>query len=146
MVRGSIFVFARLQLELKVNAVALNMTFEELFGELERAVDPEVVERLPKELQVSPVDVLDNNRAWLAPTCDPDYEPEYKGLLEKHKMLRKQVMDLLPAGYKEMLGELENVMLAMESINVKFAFRQGLRDGVGLAGFVLDSDRKRMKY
>ena len=125
-----------------VNGVALNMTFDEKIRELGRAVHPEVVGALPEELRVSPVDVLEADRSWCASVNDPDYGADYLALVEKFEMLEERVGNLLPAGDKKILDELENVMFDMQGLALKIAFRHGLRDGFKLARFVMGAGGK----
>ncbi|BAF58348.1 hypothetical protein PTH_0167 [Pelotomaculum thermopropionicum SI] len=126
----------------RVNGVALNMAFEEKIRELGRAVHPEVVKALPKELCVDPVDVLGEARTWCAPVNDPDYGAEYLALVEKLEMLEERVLGLLPAGDKKILDELENVLFEIQGLALKIAFRHGLRDGFRLASFVMGAGKE----
>ena len=123
--------------------MAVNSVKLDVFKEMERAIDPEVVRELPEKLHRNIVDVIHDANVWCPAQCDPDMKDEYKALREEREELYSKILSAVPPKKRDLMWHLiddySSLILTIDSYDTRMAFRQGLRDGFRLAKF-FDSD------
>lgn len=108
--------------------------------EMKRAISPEVVAELPAGMRKHIVENMYDTRVLCSPAADPDIRDEYEDCIKKSDKINNEILGLVPPNLRQallpLLNDFEDVNVQIGAYNEKTSYKQGLRDGFQLAGFL----------
>ena len=90
----------------------------------------------------SVLSLLVNQRASELVSTKVSANPVYKGQLSEHNTLFVQVRELLGADNEQLVFSMGEIEATMNGIEVEYAYRQGLHDGIQFLKDVLSVDNE----
>lgn len=116
----------------------MSLTNNELLSMVHKLVDPNLKRRLPEEYgNMSPLDTLENARAWLSPIYDPDNGLKYNELAEELDRHYNDLLQIVPVdkqgSFCHIFDNYLDCMDTMEVLEKESFYKMGLRDGFLLA-------------
>lgn len=116
----------------------MSLSHNELLSMVHKLVDPNLRKRLPEEYgNMSPMDALENARAWIPPIYDPENETKYNELSGELDCHYNDLLQIVPVdkrrGFCNIFNGYLDCMVKISALERKNLYKTGLRDGFLLA-------------